>query len=52
MRFRELRMENGELRMGRELRMENGELRIGKEVVILSGVKNLDAFVEVGEGCE
>lgn len=46
-----------------QLRIENGELRIGKEVVILNVVKNLfsvilsiaknlDVLVEVGEGCE
>ena len=38
--------------MGRELTIENGELRIGKEVVILSGVRNLETFVEVGERFE
>lgn len=47
----------------RELRMENGELRIGKEVVILNVVKNLfsvilslgknlKGFREVGGSCE
>lgn len=48
MRFREWRIENGELRMGRnllELTIENGELTIGKEVVILSGVKNLFSVI-------
>lgn len=35
-----------------QLRIENGELRIGKEVVILSGMKNLEVLVEVGVSCE
>lgn len=35
-----------------QLRIENGELRMGRNVVVLSGAKKIEVLVEVGEYCE
>lgn len=48
MRFKELRIENGELL---ELRIENGKWRIWKNFVILSEMRNIEFDLEVGEIC-